>query len=494
LVTAEFSPIQLGFGFTLNGVGGILGLNRRANVSYLQEGLGNGVLQSILFPRDVVANMSRIIGDLTTAFPISDNGFLVGLMAKIAWGTPIKITADIGVIIELPDFRVLLLGVLNAHFPTKSNAILKLKAVFLGVLDFKNQFIFFRADLIESRLLTFKLTGSLVLGISWGEPSVFVLSAGGFHPRFREIPSLPTLPNAFRNMQRIGIQLLDTDNPRIHIEQYVAITSNTVQIGGKAEFFYDVFSGEGGYNIYGRLELNALFHFNPFKFVLDIAAEIALRDDTDWVMGIGVYGVLEGPTPWHLRVRAVAEIDWFPDIDVKLEITWGERRTELPPAVAEVSTLLRSAIRDVRNWETKNKQKTTVVLRKIEEDNISTNEILRLDAGGGLKFSQSIVPLDFDLQKFGEQRSDINRFSIKPIKIGTQTLNNTTHTPVRDLFAPDMFVQLTDDERLSRPSFERMLSAFELENSDALVIVSTQIVTITGEISDADSPQMTIPP
>jgi hypothetical protein len=109
-----------------------------------------------------------------------------------------------------------------------------------------------------------------------------------------------------------------------------------------------------------------------------------------------------------------------------------------------------------------------------------------------LKFSQSIVPLDFDLQKFGEQKSSINRFSIKPVKIGTQPLNNSL-TPVRDLFAPNMFIQLTDDERLNRPSFERMLSGFELENSDTLVIGSTQTVNVTAEISDTDSQQMTIP-
>ena len=28
IITAEFNPIQLGLGFTLNGVGGLLGLNR----------------------------------------------------------------------------------------------------------------------------------------------------------------------------------------------------------------------------------------------------------------------------------------------------------------------------------------------------------------------------------------------------------------------------------------------------------------------------------
>lgn len=489
LITAEFLPIQIGFGFTWNGVGGLLALNRTANLPYIQEGLKNGVLQSILFPRDLVANMSRVISDLTTAFPVANDNFVVGLMAKLGFGTPTKVTLDLGLFLDINnnnDYKIVLLGVLKAKLPKEEKVVLSLQAAFIGIYDQKNQFIFFRAELIDSRLLTFKLTGSLALGISWGPASVFVLSAGGFHPRFHEIPSLPTLPNAFSNLQRIGIQLLDSKNPRILVEHYFAMTSNTVQIGGKAELFYDIFSGEGGYNIYGRLEVNALFHFNPFKFILDIAAQIALRDDTDWVMGISIYGLLEGPTPWHLRVKAVVEVFWFLTIEVNLDKTWGDRRPELPPAVAQVSGLLKDAVKDVRNWETKTQQKTTVALRKIED-----NEILQLDPSGGLKFSQSVVPLEFNLQKFGEQTPDLKRFAINSVKIGNQALNNT---PVRDLFAPEMFVRLTDDERLSRPSFERMLSGFELENSEALVLGSTQNLVVNGEIADTDSPEIAISP
>jgi hypothetical protein len=60
IITAEFSPIQLGFGFTLIGVGGLLGVNRTARLDVLREGVKTNALKSILFPEDIVANMSRM--------------------------------------------------------------------------------------------------------------------------------------------------------------------------------------------------------------------------------------------------------------------------------------------------------------------------------------------------------------------------------------------------------------------------------------------------
>ena len=50
VITAEFTPIQLSFGFTLNGVGGILGLNRTIFVNALAEGIRTNAIKSILFP------------------------------------------------------------------------------------------------------------------------------------------------------------------------------------------------------------------------------------------------------------------------------------------------------------------------------------------------------------------------------------------------------------------------------------------------------------
>src|SRR5262249_21211669 len=49
LISAEFTPIQLSFGFTLNGVGGLFGLNRTIYVDALAEGIRTNAVKSILF-------------------------------------------------------------------------------------------------------------------------------------------------------------------------------------------------------------------------------------------------------------------------------------------------------------------------------------------------------------------------------------------------------------------------------------------------------------
>src|SRR5207248_11506938 len=80
LITAEFTPIQLGFGFTLNGVGGLLALNRTLDTEALRAGVRTGAVSSILFPEDVVANIIRIISDLKTLFPIAQDHLIIGPM------------------------------------------------------------------------------------------------------------------------------------------------------------------------------------------------------------------------------------------------------------------------------------------------------------------------------------------------------------------------------------------------------------------------------
>ena len=70
LVTAEFGTgLQLGWGFTLLGVGGLLGLNRTMRLDALAEGVRTGSITSVMFPKDVVANAPRIISDLQRFFP-----------------------------------------------------------------------------------------------------------------------------------------------------------------------------------------------------------------------------------------------------------------------------------------------------------------------------------------------------------------------------------------------------------------------------------------
>ena len=79
IITAEFGAgIQLGFGFTLLAVGGLLGLNREMLMQPLMDGVRTGAINSIMFPQDVVKNAQLIISDLPKICPPKDGRFLIG--------------------------------------------------------------------------------------------------------------------------------------------------------------------------------------------------------------------------------------------------------------------------------------------------------------------------------------------------------------------------------------------------------------------------------
>jgi hypothetical protein len=447
LVTAEFIPIQLGFGFTLIGVGGLLALNRSLDTEALRTGVRTGAVNSILFPQDIVANISKIISDLKTIFPIVEAHFIIGPMGKLGWGTPALITLEIGVIIDIPQPAFVILGVLRCLLPAEDLAILQLQVNFAGGIDFDKGLIWFDASLFDSHLLIYTLTGDMALRIGWGDQAIFVLSVGGFHPAFNEIP--PDL----KSMKRLSISLLSGDNPRLAVMTYFAITSNSVQSGARVELYAEAC----GFNIYGFLGYDLLVQFNPFHFIADIAAGLALREGTNVLFGISVHGQLSGPNPWRARGEASFTILFF-DVSIDFDVTWGEDAPSQIEQSVDVMPLVLTALRDDRNWTATMPANThhTVTLKKIEQP----PDHIVLHPFGVLAVSQKIVPFGIEINKFGNR------------KPGGSTLFDITFsaggtTEVREEFAMANFLRLSDSDKLSRKSFEKLRSGLRFSTGDS---------------------------
>ena len=66
LIFGQFPAIQLSFGFTLTGVGGLIGVQHTASPTALSQALGAGQLDAVLFPENPVANAPQIINTLRT--------------------------------------------------------------------------------------------------------------------------------------------------------------------------------------------------------------------------------------------------------------------------------------------------------------------------------------------------------------------------------------------------------------------------------------------
>jgi hypothetical protein len=461
LVTAEFTPIQLGYGFTLMGVGGLLGLNRSLDSEALRLGVRTGGVSSVLFPPDVIGNIVRIVSDLKAFFPIVQGHFVVAPMGKIGWASILSL--EIGIILDIPAPQLTIIGVLRCILPQPDAPILKLQVNFAGGIDFERGLIWFDASLFDSSLLVFTLSGDMAVRLGWGDHPLFVISVGGFHPAFKEVP--PDLTG----MRRIGIALCSGDNPRLMAQTYFAITSNTVQSGARVELYAEA----AGFNIYGFLGYDLLVHFSPFSFVAQIYAGLALRSGSDVIAGVDARCELSGPTPWHAHGEASLKLLFF-RISVGFDETWGDDAPPQPIESVDVLALVVAAVEDGRNWTASlpSNVSQTVTLRRAEPP----ADALLLHPFGVLTVSQKVAPLDMAINRFGNKSPTGDRtFSI------AWGGGNSEHA--REEFAVANFVTMSDSEKLSRNSFEQIKSGLRFGTGDAAQTGASVPADVTYEMS-----------
>ncbi len=453
IISVEFgSGIQLGFGFTLLGVGGLLGLNRTVKIEPLAQGIRTGSVENIMFPQDIVANAPRIISDLKTFFPVQQDQFLVGPMAKIGYGTPTLISLSLGVIIEFPTVSITILGVLKAILPDEDAAVLKLQVNFIGRIEPSNQLLWFYAELFDSRILFITIEGGMGLLVNWGDQANFVLSIGGFHPRYTP----PPLP--FPAPPRLAISILNESYARVRIEGYFAVTSNTVQFGARVEVYF----GVSAFNIDGHFGFDALFQFDPFYFIFELSMSLSVKLFGVGLFSVGFSGLLEGPTPWHIKGKGKISLLFF-KISVPFEETWGDsNQTELPPI--EILPLIEREFEALTNWEAVLPSSNTILvtLRKLGEPTEETGTTtLVLHPVGKLKINQRKMPINLELDKLGNQKpSDVNKLSVSAEITGGDALSTSL---VQEKFASGEFRNLDESSKLSSPGFELYDSGLEVK-------------------------------
>ncbi|MCK2239051.1 MULTISPECIES: kelch repeat-containing protein [unclassified Crossiella] len=460
VIATEFGGggIQLGYGFTLLAVGGLIGLNRGMDLQALTEGVRTGSIESVMFPQDVVANAPRIISDLRRFFPPEKGHFLIGPMAKIGWGTPTLVSVSLGVIVEIPPGTIAILGVLKCILPHKALPLIQVQVAFVGAFEPDKSRLWFYAQLFDSRILTMTIDGGMGLLVAWGDHPEFVLTVGGFHPSFTP----PPLP--FPVPPRLSVDILNQPTALIRVSGYFAITSNSAQFGAKAELRL----GFSDFGLHGHLAFDALFRFSPFSFVISISAGVSLK-----AFGVGLFGIdlrfqLEGPAPWRAAGRGSISLLFF-EISADFDISWGEKRdTTLPPV--SVLELLGTELSKTEGWETRlpsGGTRALVTLRTLDPANPLDNLVLH--PLGSLFIRQRALPLDVRIDKVGQQApSDGNRFTFEPKQ--NSGLRRVASTGEK--FAMAQFQQLEDAEKLSRPAYETQNAGLELAAGEANLLSS----------------------
>jgi hypothetical protein len=444
ITVEDFSPIQLGFGFALVGIGGMLGVHRTFDEEVLRQGVQTGMLGTLLFPKDPIANAPAIIRALTTAFPLREGSYLFGILAKVAWFTPPLVLFELALILEMgARRRLLVLGRVRALLPSADNDLIRLNLDSMGVLDFDQGSASIDAVLVDSRLAhKFVLTGGMALRARWssGPGSGFVLAVGGLNPRFAPPAALPPLA-------RVAIALSSGENPRLTCEAYFAITSNTVQFGARAE----VYAAAYGFSVEGDVGFDVLIEMRPFHFIADFHASVQLKRGSRPLFKVSLDGELEGPRPLRVSGKAAFEILCC-DVSVRFDKTLIEgEKPPLPPAVDALAEL-RRALETPANWTTRHASNRAPGVTLTPS---APGAVMTVDPLGSLVVRQLVVPLNTtrEIELFGGAPvAGERRFQI------TATLEGEGRgvSPVRDQFAPSQFFEMSTDEKLSGPSFEEM--------------------------------------
>jgi hypothetical protein len=433
-----FAPMQLGFGFALTGVGGLLGVNRGVNLDVLRAGLKSHALDPILFTRDdPIRRAGEIVSALETAFPPVPDSYVFGPLAQITWGTPPLLRIEVALLLQLPaPLRLILLGRIAAALPDEEDAVIRINLDALGVVDLDRREASVDAVLHDSKIAEFALTGEMALRAGWGEVPQIALALGGFHPRYAAPPGFPRL-------ERLALTLSTGDNPRLRLEAYLALTSNTVQFGGRIDFYVAV----GALSLQGALGFDTLIDLARFGFVADVAGKLVLKWGDDVLFGVDVFVTLSGPAPWWVRGHASFDLlGWKQQIE--FDRTFGEP-AELPPLeLVDVGALLADELAKPASWSAQLPAGVQVATYRAGPGDGTP----LAHPGAALTVTQRLVPLEREIAKLGAATPASERHFDVSLHAGAKAWNQK----VSGYFAPAQFFDLSDDEKLAAPSFDTM--------------------------------------
>jgi hypothetical protein len=448
-----FPGLQIGFGFAITGIGGMVGLNRRADVDALRSRLVSGGASNVLFCEDPISNAPTLFGDLAAIFPVAAGIFIVGPTLQIGWLVFVRF--DLGIIIELPGpSKIVILG--SARFQVGgqagSPAVVQIRLDILGIIDFARKLVSFDAALVDSKLLQiFTLTGTAAFRLSTGDSPYVLLTIGGFHPSFNPEPAV--VPQ----QTRVGMTYDTGGSTRlwVRLETYLAITTNTFQLGASLEAGVEI----GPMNANGYLKFDALIQFTPFYFDVQFSAGFRVRYKSHTLAGITFNGSLTGPGPIVLSGKLCIEILFF-DICFSATFTLGESAASSLEAISSLVIALEPELEKSDNLEAVGSEDRQVALAPGTD--VAKPVVSPL---GRLQWTQKRAPFNVLI----ERMEGVPLASVQAAIVTSPARQGA----VQDWFSPGTFQNLSESESVNLPPFQRLesgiLLGFDFQTSGTVV-------------------------
>ena len=337
---------------------------------------------------------------------------------------------------------MILLSRIELRVPDETSPVVRVNMDALGILDLGKDELSFDAVLFDSKLVDFTLSGAMALRAEWGSPdhSEFVLAIGGVHPQFTPPPNFPQL-------QRITIDMPSGPVSKLRLAAYLAVTSNTIQLGANLDFFL----GVSEFDVSGHLGFDALLHRDPFRFISDISGKVAITAGGDDIASVDLEGTFSGPKPYHLAGQFTVHIVFF-DVGISFDYSWGGDLLALLAPAVDVADML--ADRAGRRAQLGCAAAARGVAARHGRGRSTTRAILPAHPLGrprGARAHRPARACDHALRRIGCRAATPPSRSRRCIW-ATGTI---PHDTIQDDFAPAQFFELTDEEKLERPSFER---------------------------------------
>jgi hypothetical protein len=433
LLAGRFAPgIQLGFGFAITGMGGLIGINRAADAGALEARFRSGALANALFADDPITNAAATLQALGSVFPVRQGAHLLGPSMQLAWlkvGTFTLFNVDLGIFVQLPGpSRIDIVGSARAGIPL----LFQLRLDVRGELDVARRVVGIHAILIDSRVMgIFRLQGEALFRMRYGDDPYVVLTIGGFFPGFNPAPA--ELPS---HIQRLGMALDLPIKLPVYLRAvgYLAVTSNTLQFGAHLEAGFDaaIFSAEGHFS------LDALFQFDPFRFDVLFSAGFHVRVLGATFSGVTCSGRITGPGPVVIHARITYRTPFFlPNISWSDTFTLGSSA----PQIATTADLFEAMKREVvpANLLAEDGHDPHVSLTARHDD---ADGFALLSPLGALLWAQRLAPLGLELQRL--QNTPL------PAPAGvTVTSPGSDPDRPRERFNLGMYRDLSDAERMN---------------------------------------------
>ncbi len=464
ILGARFTPgIQVGFGFELSSIGGVVGVNVAVDADALRAALASGTAVGLFFPAapgDAADRRARL-ALLPQVFPTRAGAVVAGPSLELTWLQIAGYSAlrlSLVALLELPRGRFLLLGSAGVSIPV----VLDLRLDVVGEIDPAAGFMAVDLAVVSGRMFgLLRVDGTAAMRVRTSDPAVALFTLGGFYPGFRaDIPGLPP-------QRRLS---MGSDLPlplSLRYEGYLAVTDGTFQAGARVEVGFDY-----GISVHGYLQFDAIGHYDPFHVHARLAGGVDVGALGIDFAGVDFTGVIDGPGPVVIAGEVSvsflgAEAGWRDSFQIG-----SGGGSPATPAVIDLLGLLVTGAERTDPAQPLQVPPTALVAAEAADPLVDAQPPARdpddpdlsiMPPLGSVTWRQTVAPFDTPLQRVRGRKLQA------PAQLKLTGLPAGAAAGPMDPFAPAAFHELADADKLTLPAYEQLPSGVEFHLTDANV-------------------------